>query len=242
MSYIGRDFMTALSVRDRETFVRELYFYLGAFAIAAPLSVFYRYTEERLALFWRRWFSHRILKQYFHHRAYYRLSWYQGIDNPDQRIEEDVRSFTATSLSLFLIFLQSAIALVAFTGVLSSISWRLTATAFLYAAVGSVATYFLGRPLISLNFEQLRKEANYRYKLVRVRDNAEFIAFIGGEARELTRTRQRLKEAVRNITKIIKRNRLLNFFTTGYNFFTIVLPTIVVAPLYLDGAILNSGW
>jgi putative ATP-binding cassette transporter len=237
LSYIGRDFMTALSLREQDKFMKNLYYYLMAFGVAIPLSVFYRYTEERLALMWRRWFTHHTLSSYFANQAYYRLGWYKKIDNPDQRIEEDIRSFTSTSLSLFLIFLQSSIALFAFVGVLSSISWSLTVTAVLYALFGSLVTFFLGLPLINLNFEQLRREADYRYKLIKVRDNSESIAFYRGEAKEKTRVRQRLKSVVGNMLRIINRNRKVNFFTTGYNYLVIILPTIVVAPLYLRGEI-----
>ncbi|MBN8550120.1 MAG: ABC transporter ATP-binding protein/permease [Deltaproteobacteria bacterium] len=237
MSYIGRDFMTALSLREQDKFMTNLYYYLLAFSVAIPLSVLYRFTEERLALMWRRWFTLHTLDKYFANRAYYRLGWYKTVDNPDQRIEEDIRSFTSTSLSLFLITLQSCIALFAFAGVLSSISWTLTVTAIGYAVVGSIVTYFLGRPLINLNFEQLRREADYRYKLIKVRDNSESIAFYRGEAKEKTRVRQRLKDVVRNMLRIIHRNLKVNFFTTGYNYLVIILPTIVVAPLYLRGEI-----
>lgn len=237
LSYIGRDFMTALSLREREKFLHSLYFYLLAFGVAVPLSVFYRYTEERLALMWRRWFSHYVLTYYFNAQAYYRLGWYGKIDNPDQRIEEDVRTFSTTSLSLFLIFLQSGIALFAFMGVLWSISWTLTLAAVLYAAFGSLVTYLLGRPLINLNFELLKKEADYRYKLIKVRDNSESIAFYRDEKREKSRARQRLKDTLKTLLRIINRNRTLNFFTTGYNYVLIILPTVVVAPLYLRGEI-----
>jgi putative ATP-binding cassette transporter len=237
MSYIGRDFMTALSLRQKDDFIHSLLLYLLAFCVAVPLAVFYRYTEERLALMWRRWFSHHVLEKYFRQQSYYRLGWYGKIDNPDQRLEEDIRSFTSMSLSLFLIFLQSGIALFAFMGVLSSISWTLTATAVAYAVFGSICTYFLGRPLINLNFDLLKREADYRYKLIKVRDNAESIAFYRDERRELKRARQKLKDALVALLRIINRNRTLNFFTTGYNYILIILPTIVVAPLYLRGEI-----
>ncbi len=237
MSYIGADFVTSLTMREQDKFTHSIFLYLLAFCVAIPLSVFYRYTEERLALMWRRWFTHHTLDRYFANQGFYRLGWYKQIDNPDQRIEEDIRSFTSTSLSLFLIFLQSTIALFLFVGVLSSISWMLTVTVVIYALFGSTVTYFLGRPLIDLNFEQLRREADYRYKLIKVRDNAESIAFYRGESKERTRVRQRLKDVLRNMLRIINRNRTLNFFTTGYNYMVIILPTIVVAPLYLRGEI-----
>lgn len=237
MSYISRDFMTALSLKEKDEFLKQLYLYLLAFAGVSPVVVFYRYTEERFGLLWRRWLSLRMLNQYFSQRAYYKINSYEGIDNPDQRIEEDIRSFCVTSLSLLLILFNSIITISLFMGILWSISFTLTVAVLLYALFGSLLAYLLGRPLIGLNFNQLRKEANYRYKLVNVRDNAESIAFYRAEAKERTRTRQRLKEALRNLLLIIKRNRNLNFFTTNYNFIIGILPTIIVAPLYLDGKI-----
>ncbi|RIL09477.1 MAG: ABC transporter ATP-binding protein [Proteobacteria bacterium] len=237
MSYIGRDFMTSLSLKDEAEFFKQLYLYLGAFALATPIVVFYRYSEERLGLMWRRWLSTHILKRYFANHSYYRLNWFSGIDNPDQRIEEDIRSFCVQSLSFLLIIFNSCIALFAFMGILWTISVKLTIAVVLYAFVGSLLTYFLGRPLIGLNFAQLKKEADYRYKLINVRDNAESIAFFKGEAKEFTRTRQRLKTALTNLLSIINWNRNLNFFTTGYNYLVTILPTIIVAPLYLEGKI-----
>lgn len=237
ISYIQRDFMTTLSLREKDEFLEQLYYYLLAFALATPVIVFYRYTEERLGLTWRRWLSHKILHEYFHRRSYYKIHWYEGIDNPDQRITEDIRSFCTQSLSFLLIIFNSLIALVAFMGILWTISHILVITVLLYALGGSLVTYFLGKPLIGLNFSQLKKEADYRYKLINVRENAESIAFYRGERKEGTRVRQRLKEALNNLLLIINWNRNLNFFTTGYNYLVTILPTIIVAPLYFDGKI-----
>ena len=247
LSYIGRDFMTALSLRDSPEFFRQLYLYLIAFALATPVVVFFRYTEERLALLWRKWMSRRMLQRYFYKRSYYKINLYGNIDNPDQRIEEDVRSFTNTSLSFFLIIFNSMMNLFFFMGILWSISINLSFAVVIYALCGSIATYYLGRPLIGLNFTQLKKEADYRYKLVNIRDNAESIAFLRDEKIEYTRTRQRLKYALDNLLKIINWNRNLLFFTTGYNFLVGILPTIIVAPLYLDskiefGVVTQSGF
>lgn len=237
MSYIISDFLTALSLREKDDFIRHLYRYAMAIAIVVPVAVFYRYSEERFALFWRRWLSLRILTHYFNNRAFYKVNAYEGIDNPDQRIEEDIRSFTAQSLSILLILFNSAITIFFFIRILWSISPWLTLAVVGYSAAGSVIAYFLGRPLISLNFAQLRKEANYRYKLVNVRDNAESIAFFRGERKERVRTRQRLKEALKNFLQLITWNRNLNFFTSSYNYVVRIVPLIIVAPLYLDGKI-----
>lgn len=237
LSYVGRDFMTALSLREKEEFVRQLYRYLLVFGLATPVVVFYRYTEERLGLMWRRWLSRKMIERYFNHNAYYKLTAFAGIDNPDQRIADDIRSFTSQSLSFLLIITNSLIALFSFLGILWNISSSLVIVVVIYAGVGSLATYFLGRPLIGLNFSQLKKEADYRYKLINVRDNAESIAFYGKEHKESQRARQRLKIALTNLLGIINWNRNLNFFTTGYNYLVTILPTIIVAPAYLNGDI-----
>lgn len=237
MSYIGRDFMTALQTKNTPLFYWKLGEYLMAFAIATPIVVFYTYTEQRLGLLWRRWLSHHILARYFSDRAYYRLNQRGDIDNPDQRLEEDVRSFCTQSLSVSLIFFNSTVQLLLWVYVLGLISGTLLIVAVVYPIVASIVTYYLGRPLISLNFAQLKKEADYRYKLINVRDSAESIAFYGREAREFTRTRQRLKVALNNLLQVINWNRRLQFFTTPYNYILTILPTVIVAPLFFQGQI-----
>jgi len=237
MSYVGRDFMNYLSVKEESEFFRSLLIYLAAFVLSTAVSVFQSYTEQRTALLFRMSLSRRMLSKYFSHRAYYKIGYAEGIDNPDQRLEEDIRSFTTTTLSLFLIMFNAMLTLVLFSRILGSISANLILGAVAYAFVGSIITYVIGKPLISLNFEQLKKEADYRYKLVNVRDHAESIAFYRGDRKELTRTRQRLKKALDNFLRIIRVNRNLNFFVTLYNNLKPVLPIVIVSPLFLSGQI-----
>lgn len=237
MSYLMSYLMTALSLREQEKFLGELGKYLLAIGCAIPLVVLYRYTEERFGLAWRRWFSIYFLKRYLSNKTYYSMLSVEGIDNPDQRLEEDIRSFTTQCVSFSLIVFNAIIALVAFIGILWSIDRWLPLAAVLYAGVGSLVTYLLGRPLISLNVKQLTKEANYRYKLISLRENAESIAFYRTERKELTRVRQKLRDALRNLLEIINWNRNLGFFVTGYNYLTIIVPTVIVAPRYVAGEI-----
>jgi vitamin B12/bleomycin/antimicrobial peptide transport system ATP-binding/permease protein len=237
LNYVARDFMTAFSLKEKDEFFRMLVIYLLTFALATPITVFYSYTEQRLGLLWRRWLSHQLLTKYFDNLAFYKIGSYEGIDNPDQRIEEDVRSFTTTSLSLFLILTNAFLTMILFIGILWTISLNLVISVVLYALFGSIITYLVGRPLINLNFDQLRKEADYRYKLVNIRDNAESIGFYRGGRKEFIRARQRLKVALRNFLRIINLNRNLGFFIQGYNYIKPVLPIIIVSPLYLDGQI-----
>jgi vitamin B12/bleomycin/antimicrobial peptide transport system ATP-binding/permease protein len=234
-SYVDRDFMNALAQRDGTRFLGGLSQYAGLFAALVPVAVFYRYAEERLGLFWRNWLSRHVLDAYFENSAYYHIGIEREIDNPDQRIEEDIRTFTLSSLSFALILLNSGVALVAFVSLLWSISGRLMLGAIAYALVGSVATYYLGRPLIGLTFAQLRKDADYRYKLINVRDFAESIAFYRGQADESVSVKGRLADALRNARAIIDWSRNLGFLTNTYNYVLPILPTILVAPLYFSG-------
>ncbi len=237
LSYLNRDVMTAFSLREGDEFYRKLIIYLLTFACATPVAVLKTYVEQRLALVWRRWLSRNMLERYFSNFVYYKIGSYEGIDNPDQRLEEDIRSITTSTLSLFVIICDALLQLVFFLWILWSISTNLVFWAITYAIGGSVITSLIGRRLPRLNFQQLKMEADYRYKLVNVRDNTESIAFYRGGKKENTRSRQRLKIALGNALRIINLNRNLAFFKQGYDYLKPVVPIIIVAPLYLSGKV-----
>lgn len=231
------NFVTALAERNSAGYYQALWVYLGTFVLAIPLAAFYRFTEERLGLSWRDYLARTLMKRYFHNRAYYRLTSSEEIDNPDQRISEDARNFTVTTLSFVLIIINSIIQIVGYTGVLWSISHVLVAVLIGYAIFGTLGAFFIGKRLIGLNYLQYEREANFRYGLVRVRDNAESIAFYRGERRELSDLRARLGGVVGNMLVLIRWNRNLAFFTTGYNYLALILPVVIVAPLFLRGTV-----
>jgi vitamin B12/bleomycin/antimicrobial peptide transport system ATP-binding/permease protein len=237
MSYAGRDFMTAITRRDADGYWKALGWYLGTFALAIPVGVYYRWVEERLALLWREWMAQHLVKRYFNNRAYFRLRGSESVDNPDQRISEDVRNFTTSSLSFLLILLNSVVTLIGFIGVLWMISGTLVAMLVVYALAGTAISIAIGRKLVRLHYHQYEKEADFRYGLVRVRDNAESIAFYRGEKREHLDLFNRLTAAVANMRQVIIRNRNLAFFTNSYNYLALVLPVLVVAPMYMRGEV-----
>lgn len=235
--FIAGDVVTALQKRDAGGYQRGLKIYLLTFAITIPIAAYYRYVEERLALNWRDFLARTLMQRYFHNRAYYRLNSSDEIDNPDQRMSEDAKNFTLTALSFVLIVINSIIQIIGYAGVLWSISHTLVGVLVGYAVGGTLAAFLIGKRLIGLNYLQYEREADFRYGLVRVRDNAESIAFYRGERRELRDLRGRLGAVVGNMLVLIRWNRNLAFFTTGYNSLALILPMLIVAPLFLQGKV-----
>ena len=234
VSYAGRNFITSLTQRDSAGFYKNLWVYLGTFALAIPVGVFYRYCAERLALLWRCWLTNILVSRFFFNRAYYRLRNSDRVDNPDQRISEDVRSFTTGVLGYLLTAINSGVTLCAFMGVLFTISWKLPLVLVIYAGAGTALSILIGKRLVGLHFQQYQKEANFRYALVRVRDNAESIAFFRGEKREQGDLMSRFGRVVENTLRIIGWNRTLGFFTNGYNYLALIVPLLVVGPMFMQ--------
>jgi putative ATP-binding cassette transporter len=235
-SYVGRDFMTAIQQRDRSGFLRLAFVYAGVFGLSTVAAVVYRFTEERVGLLWRRWLTHRLVGVYMDDRLYYRLQLAGGLENPDQRIADDVRSLTTGTLSLCLIFLNGAFTILAFSGVLWSISRLLFAVAVGYAAVGSLLAVRFGRPLLRLNYDQSDREAAFRADLVHVRENAESVALLGRERHFAHRLHQKVDALTANLRRIIAVNRNLGFFTVGYNYMIQLIPALIVAPMFIRGS------
>jgi vitamin B12/bleomycin/antimicrobial peptide transport system ATP-binding/permease protein len=236
-SYVGREFMTAIANRDKAEFVRQAIFYVGVFAGSTIVAVVARFGEERLGLLWRESVTQRVLKQYLASGIYYRLDVSGELANPDQRIAEDVRAFTVTTLSFVLMLLNGVFTILAFSGVLWSISPLLFILAVLYAACGSLVTIAVGRSLIKLNSDQLDKEASFRSALIHVRENAESIMLARREDRHAARLLNRLGELVANFRQITAINRNVGFFTTGYNWLIQIIPALIVAPAFMRGDI-----
>jgi putative ATP-binding cassette transporter len=234
-SYVGREFMTAIADRNKAEFIRQALFYIGVFAVSTLVAVIARFTEERLALLWREFLTRQAVMLYLANGTYYRLDAAGVLGNPDQRIAEDVRAFTVTTLSFVLMLLNSSFTMVAFSGVLWSISPLLFIVAVLYAACGSYLTIALGRPLVTLHYNQLDKEANFRSGLIHVRENAESILLARRERRLTVGLLHRLEELVANFRHITAINRNVGFFTTGYNWLIQIIPALIVAPAFIDG-------
>ena len=233
------ELISALSAKSEDRFWKTVVIFIGVLVVYAPLLAGYTYLRDRLGLAWRRWLTTHFVERYFTDRAFYQINQFNpDIDNPDQRIAEDAKNFTQESLTLVLVIVGSLLEIVAFSGVLWGISRELVLFLLAYAVVGTLATVgVFGRPLVRLNFEQLKREANFRFGLVRVRENAEAIAFYQGEAQESAQVNHRFMAAFDNYKRLLGWELGLNGLTNAYEFIPFILPALVVAPGIFSGDI-----
>ena len=242
-------FYNALQKLDGAEFFRQL----GVFCILAAafivMAVYAQYLSQMLQIRWRRWLTRRYLGAWLADRSYYHLELKSATDNPDQRISEDLNQFTSYVLTLSLGLLScgrfAGLHFWAFSGGFQArpisrsgpgetlhIPAYLVWAALLYAGVGTWLTIKIGRPLVPLNFDQQRLEANFRFSLVRLRENAESVALYRGEAMELGVFHERFRGVFENFWQIMKRQKRLSWFTSGYAQIAVIFPVVVVAPRY----------
>jgi putative ATP-binding cassette transporter len=233
-SFVGRYFMSAIERRDSAGFAHFAWLYICVFAGSTFVGVMFRFTEERLGLLWRDFLTHRIAALYIDSRVYLRMSDDGTVSNPDQRMTEDVRQLTTSTLSFILMILNGTMTVISFSGVLWTISPKLFMIAVLYALLGSALTIWLGRPLIRLNYRQADFEANFRSSLIDTHTNARAISRDGREPEVRERLMNRVDGLVENFRRVISINRNLSFFTTGYNYMIQLIPVLIVAPLFIS--------
>ncbi len=248
-----RRFYNAIQQSDESAFWYELQLFMLVAALAIIIAIYRLFIYQWLSIRWRRWMNDWLIREWLEGRAYYRMQ-IDGsqTDNPDQRVAEDARLFVDYSLGLTIGLMREVVNLVSFAVILWTISGPITLPIFgetisipgymvwvalLYAILGTWLMHRIGRPLIRLQFEQQRAEADYRYGLVRFRENAEGVALNGGEAGE-TRVFGRLfSTIVANWWAIMWRMKAVTTFSTFYAQVAIVLPFIIAAPRYFAGAI-----
>ena len=243
-----KDFYNALEKKDTAAFW-QLIGYFGGIAAVAILGAVYRlYLTQMLTIRWRAWLTEQHFTRWLAHKNYYQLEQGGYTDNPDQRISEDLNNFTSGTLSLGLGLLRNVVSLVSFSIILWGVSGSIEVFGFtipgymfwcalLYAAVGSWLTHLIGRRLIGLSNQQQRFEADLRFSMVRVRENAESIALYNGEPNERQRLSTRFGKVWHNFWDIMKVSKRLTFFTAGYSQIAIIFPFIVAAPRYFAGKI-----
>lgn len=234
------ELISTLSAKNETKFWETVFRFLLILVIYVPLFAGFSYTQSRLGLYWRKWLSEHFLDKYFSNKSFYQLALKNiDIDNPDQRISEDIRSFTQDSLLFFLVIIQSILQVIAFSVVLWSISQQLVVFLLIYSIIGTlIVTGVFGKKLVTLNFGQLQKEANFRFGLVRVRENSESIAFYQGETQEKKNLNNLFTDLYNNFNSLIIWQELyLGLFTNTFQFLPYIIPAVVVAPSVFSGDI-----
>ena len=230
------EFISALSAQNPERFWRSIIGFFSTVVIAVPFVSSYSFFRQKLSVFWRRWMTHSFMKNYLSDRSFYQISYHPEIDNPDQRIAQDIKSFTDQSLRFLVIILNAIFQLFGFSALLWSISKPLVFFVVGYAIAGTVITTgVFGKALVGINFEQLKREANFRFGLIRIRENAESIAFYGGEEQELQQATNLFTDVFNNFNRLIKWELYLDIFRNSYDFITWALPSIIIGPRVLSG-------
>lgn len=252
-----KEFYNAL----QEYLVAEFWPLLGEFTLLAMLhivvAVYAVYLRQMVQIKWRTWMTDAYLARWLKRQVYYRMQ-VQGsdTDNPDQRISEDINQFVNLTLQLLIGLLKQMTTLAAFGVVLWNLSGAYTMHlgdkelviygymfwfSLIYAGLGTVGAHIAGRKLISLNFEQQRFEADFRFNMMRVRENSESIAFYGGENVENKGFHERFAKVISNFWQLMRQTKILNFYVNGYAQLAVVVPLILAAPQYFAGAMALGG-
>ncbi len=265
LSYWNNAFYNTLQTKDWNGFISLLFTYHGTESglvmpgfiyialVYITIAVYARYLQQWLSIRWRRWLTTRFVDEWLADQAYYRIGLRSagvgvsdGTDNPDQRVSEDVRDFVSSTLSLGIDLLSNVVTILSFVGVLWGLSGPITLLgvtipaylvwiALIYAVLGTVVTHYVGRPLALLNFAQQRFEANFRFGLVRVRENTEGVALYGGEMEEKSGLLARFSDIFANFKAIMNRTKLLNSVVVGYSQVSGIFPIVVMAPRFFFG-------
>jgi putative ATP-binding cassette transporter len=270
LSYWNRAFYNSLQQKDYDSFVGLLMTYHrseetgllpGFVAIAVVyiiVAVYRTYLNQWLQISWRQWMTTHLLADWLADRAFYRISLMtgtgadEGTDNPDQRISEDIRDFVGNSLSIGLDLLSNVVTLFSFVFILWTLSGPaellgvhipgfMVWVALVYSVVGTLFTHWIGRPLIGLNFEQQKVEADFRFSLGRLRENIEGVALYRGEAQEKAGLHGQFAAITNNWWAIMRRTKLLNSLIAGYGQVSAIFPIVVAAPRFFAGTLDLGG-
>jgi putative ATP-binding cassette transporter len=252
----NREFYNALENKDFEQFKTQLWRFAYLAFIYIAVAIYKIYLRQALEIRWRAWMTREYMSLWLANQTYYRLEQTQSADNPDQRIAEDLAYLTKYTLFLSLGLMSSVVTLVSFIGILWTVSgpisfvvgnqaWEIQGYmvwfAIGYAIAGSALVWWLGKPLVGQNFNQQRYEADFRFGLIRIRENAEPVALYRGESEEQVQLHSRFARIRENWWTIMRTNKRLGAASTFYTQFAIIFPFIVAAPRFFSGAITLGG-
>ncbi|MGB3532428.1 MAG: ABC transporter ATP-binding protein/permease [Microcoleaceae cyanobacterium] len=227
---------SALVAQDTQRFQQSLVIFIGVILIGTLCAGLKVYCQAKLSLYWRRWLTHYFLNHYLENATFYFISENSDLDNPDQRISEDIKTFTQQFVIFFSILLDSSLQMIAFTGTLWVLSKFLMIFLVSYSIIGTLfATLFFGRVLVGINYQQLKKEANLRYGLIHIREQAESIAFYQGQNQEMNQVWNKFIQVFINFKHLIRWQLYLGIFQNSYQYLTFIVPGLILAPQIMSG-------
>ena len=258
LNWWNKDFFDALEQRNWQAFVSQLLLFAGWASAGMITAVYQLYMKQLLQLHWRRWVTHRLVHEWLEDGRHYQLNFLgaHGIDNPDQRISENVRNAIEMSTEFALGIMNAVLTLVSFVGVLWIVSGTLDLAiggtelhipgymvfaALIYAVVGSGLTWLVGRPIVGANLRQTAAEADYRFALMRLREYSESVALIRGEPDEMISLHGFFGRVMDATRYLMRTQRRLMWLTSGYGMIGMVYPTLIASPRYFSGAITLGG-
>lgn len=246
----NNSFYSALQNYETEKIFDELIHFSWLAAIYIVLAVYSYYLQQMLILNWRRWLTVRFLDIWLKNKTYYNLQMFgKDTDNPDQRISEDVRLFVEMTLSFTIGIIKSLCTFASFVFILYKMSGPLSFTVFgttltiqgylfwaalIYSIIGTYITHLVGRKLVQLNFVQQRYEADFRFSMIRLRENAESVAFYRGEQQEAGVFKNRFKLLLDNFWRLVNKQKQLVWLNSGYSQIAIIFPFVAAMNRYLN--------
>jgi len=234
-TYIQKWLFNSLSAQNYQLFYQFVLLAVVMLSLSVIITALGLYFVDKLGVSWRRWFNINLLDRYLKNKAYYNMGLYSDVDNPDQRLAEDLNAFTQESIQLLATVGASIFTLITFTGVLWTISPLLVLSVVAYAFVGNVIILWFMRILVKVNFLNIKYQANYRYNLIHVRNNIESIAFYKGEPHEGSLLKRNFHILIENLFRLIKIKRNIMFASKTYILFSVLLPFIIIGPRILSG-------
>ncbi len=239
-TFITRDLIDIIEEKDASSFSQVILLYAGGLFFVTLLVGFSKFVRKKIATDWYQWLNNQILEKYLRNRAYYKINFKSDIDNPDQRLAQEIEPIARTVLTFSTTLLEKVLEMVVFLSILWSISQFVASVLFVYTIIGNLIALYLSQETNKINQEKLEVEADYSYSLTHVRNHAESIAFFQGENQESNIIGRRFIQVIKNIQRKINWERNEDIFNRAYQALIQIFPFLVLAPLYMNDEI-NFG-
>jgi len=232
-SFILRQLVNVIDEKNLSGFTNNLFILVVSFVLITLLTGLSKFVREKIALDWYEWLNDYMLQKYFSNRAYYKINFDSNIDNPDQRLTQEIKPIAKTTLSFFATCVEKILEMIVFFVILWQISKTIGVVLIIYTTIGNLIAFYLSQEFNNINQEELEVEANYNYAVTHVRNHAESIAFFQGEDQEFNILKKRFSSLIQTALQKINWERNKNFFDRGYQSIINVFPFLLVAPLYI---------